>query len=48
MKIIKIFKVQFFKSYNENRNKLKIFFLQCELYMHFNENKFIIKSNNVL
>jgi len=48
MKIFKIFKVQFFKFYNRNYNKLKIFFFQCEFYMHFNKNKFTIKNSEIL
>jgi len=48
MKIIKIFKVRFSEFYSENYSKLKIFFFQYELYIYFNEDKFVIKSSNAL
>jgi len=48
MEITETLKVRLPKSYSGNRSELETFLLQCELYMHFNEDKFATKSSNAL
>ena len=48
MEITETLKVRLPESYSGNRSELETFLLQCELYMHFNEDKFATKSSNAL
>jgi len=48
MEITETLKVRLPESYNGSRFELETFILQCELYMHFNEDKFQTVSSNSL
>jgi len=43
----KIIKIKKLDIYNENRNKLKTYIIQCEFYIRFNF-KFFVTSQNIV
>jgi len=46
--VSKILKVRELNPYDKTRNKLRLYFMQCIVYIEFNKNKFKVKAKKVL